>query len=374
MNDVRARAERFVGSPVQLGDLALAFDETTAATVDVHVGGSNFFPPILDDIAAATSSVHINQYGFRPGEIGEQFARALLAKAAEGVAVRVVVDRRRLASRPVGRRSTSGCGPAASRFASCARRGASTTASSSSSTAASAGSAARGSRTTSPMVASTTCSSASRGRWSRSCSSCSSPASAGSAAPSAGQLDALFPELEPGAIPATVLHNAPGSYRPISTAIAELFDGARETLDVVNPYVADKAMIRRIAGAARRGVRVRLFVPASPNNRACAAAQRHHHPELLDAGVRILGHPAMLHAKAFVRDGEEVLAGTCNLEAWSLKRFFEIDVRVRSRDFAARSTSASRPRPKRSRRRGGASAGIGPRLGAAAAAAISPLL
>ena len=38
----------------------------------------------------------------------------------------------------------------------------------------------------------------------------------------------------------------------------------------------------------------------------------------------------MLHAKAFVRDGEEVLAGTCNLEAWSLKRFFEIDLLVRS--------------------------------------------
>jgi phosphatidylserine/phosphatidylglycerophosphate/cardiolipin synthase-like enzyme len=42
----------------------------------------------------------------------------------------------------------------------------------------------------------------------------------------------------------------------------------------------------------------------------------------------------MLHAKAFVADGEEVLAGTCNLEAWSLKRFFEIDLRVRSRDLA----------------------------------------
>jgi phosphatidylserine/phosphatidylglycerophosphate/cardiolipin synthase-like enzyme len=55
---------------------------------------------------------------------------------------------------------------------------------------------------------------------------------------------------------------------------------------------------------------------------------------LLDAGVRILEYPTMLHAKAFVRDGEEVLAGTCNLEAWSLRRFFEIDVRVRSRVVA----------------------------------------
>jgi phosphatidylserine/phosphatidylglycerophosphate/cardiolipin synthase-like enzyme len=43
----------------------------------------------------------------------------------------------------------------------------------------------------------------------------------------------------------------------------------------------------------------------------------------------------MLHAKAFVRDGEEVLAGTCNLEAWSLKRFFEIDLQLRSQALAA---------------------------------------
>ena len=108
-----------------------------------------------------------------------------------------------------------------------------------------------------------------------------------------------------------------------------------ETLDVANPYVTDRRMIRRIEEAARRGVRVRLFVPANPNNWACAAAQRFHHAGLLDAGVRILGYPTMLHAKAFVRDGEEVLAGTCNLEAWSLRRFFEIDLQVWSRAVAS---------------------------------------
>jgi cardiolipin synthase A/B len=112
-------------------------------------------------------------------------------------------------------------------------------------------------------------------------------------------------------------------------------DGARETLDVVNPYVTDVAMIRRIEQAARRGVRVRLFVPANANNWACAGAQLFHHERLLDAGVAIHGYPTMLHAKAFVRDGEEVLAGTCNLEAWSLKRFFEIDLRLRAEAVAA---------------------------------------
>ena len=45
--------------------------------------------------------------------------------------------------------------------------------------------------------------------------------------------------------PPGCLHNAPGGRRPITTAIRDLLDGARETLDVVNPYVTDKGMIRR---------------------------------------------------------------------------------------------------------------------------------
>ena len=82
----------------------------------------------------------------------------------------------------------------------------------------------------------------------------------------------------------------------------------------------------------------------------------------------------MLHAKAFVRDGEEVLIGTCNLEAWSLKRFFEIDVLVRSAElarqfdqrFSAPAVAVSSP--------GHAVSGARDRLRAAAFAAISPLL
>ena len=150
------------------------------------------------------------------------------------------------------------------------------------------------------------------------------------------ELDALFPQLEGGAIPSRRrAAQRAWPYRPITDAIARLLDGASETLDVVNPYVTDRGMIRRIERAARRGVRVRLFVPANANNWACAAAQQFHHAKLLDAGVRILEYPTMLHAKAFVRDGEELLAGTCNLEAWSLKRFFEIDLLLRSRALAA---------------------------------------
>jgi cardiolipin synthase len=153
--------------------------------------------------------------------------------------------------------------------------------------------------------------------------------------PPVDDLERLIPDVEPpdDAAPATVLHNAPG-FRPISVAITEIIDASRETLDIVNPYVADPPAVRRIVAAAERGVTVRLVVPEKANNPVLSLAQRHHHTALIDAGVEIWEHPRMVHSKAFVRDGIDVLVGTCNLEAWSLKRSYEINMRARSADLA----------------------------------------
>jgi cardiolipin synthase len=353
-------AQRLASGPVPRASLALAFSEGRAGSVEVHVEGRNFYPPMLADITGATSSVHINQFGFRPGVVGNAFADALVAKAAEGVPVRLVVDRKgsdpeggsralydRLTAAgievcvvqatklraPVGLLGTDAprqwnlgglghidhrkvvivdgrvgwVGGAGiedhfqdGRFHDLFLRVAG------------------------PVVAQLQLVFLASFRW-----------LGGSI--QRNELELLFPPLDAGpeSIPAVVLHNAPGRYRPITDAIAELLEGSTETLDVVNPYVTDRGMIRRIEQAALRGVRVRLFVPANANNWACAAAQRFYHARLLDAGVRILEYPRMLHAKAFVRDGEELLAGTCNLEAWSLKRFFEIDLHIRSEAVAA---------------------------------------
>jgi cardiolipin synthase A/B len=186
----------------------------------------------------------------------------------------------------------------------------------------------------------------------------------------------LFPPLDEGSSPVTavVLHNAPGRFRPITAAITELIDGAKETLDVVNPYVTDRGMIRRIEKAALRGAQVRMFVPASPNNWACGAAEQFHHQRLLDAGVRILGYPKMLHAKAFVADGDQVLVGTCNLEAWSLKRFFELDVRVRSAELARQFADDFFGPAEEVSGPGTVPSGAKERAKAAAFAALSPFL
>jgi cardiolipin synthase A/B len=357
---IREHAERLAGGPVAIGGLSTAFEESHAASVEVLVEGTAFYPRMLEDIASASSSVHINQFGFRPGVVGERFAEVLVAKAKEGIPVRLVVDRQgsdpecgsrefyerlRAAGVQVGvvratrarvpegllgdgrvtRWNLRGLGHIDHRK----------------------GVVVDGRigwvggagiedhfedgrfhdlflRVTGPVVAQLQLVFLGGFRW------------LGGSVPAA-DLDVLFPGPEESGerIPAVVLHNAPGGYRPITEAIARILDGASATLDVVNPYVTDRGMIRRIENASRRGVLVRLFVPANANNWACAGAQRFHHATLLDAGVRILEYPTMLHAKAFVRDGDEVLAGTCNLEAWSLKRFFEIDLQIQSTALAA---------------------------------------
>jgi cardiolipin synthase len=399
MHDLRERAERLLWQGVQRTDLAVEFPESVASTSEVLVGGRTFYPRLLEDLGAATSSIHVNQFGFRPGEIGEAFATALIAKARDGVGVRLVVDKQgsdpERASRQFYDRLVAGgvevCVVRATQLRSphgpLGERGPMrwnlaqlghidhrkmVVVDGSVGWVGGAGIEDHFNdgrfhdlflRVTGPVVSQLQLVFLATFAW-----------LGGTVAPA--DLDALFPahQESKAEVPAVVLHNAPGRYRPISDAIADLLDGATRTLDVVNPYVTDRGMIRRIERAARRGVAVRLFVPADANNWACAAAQRFHHRALIDAGVRILEYPTMLHAKAFVRDGEVVLAGTCNLEAWSLRRFFEIDLRVRSpglaREFDERFSAPAEALSSAGR----ALAGARERLRGAAFAAISPLL
>ena len=393
------RAERLLSGPVALRDLAVGFSESTASSAEILVEGSAFYPPMLADIGSASSSVHVNQFGFRPGEIGDRFADVLVAKAQEGVPVRLVVDRQ--GSDPEGGARSFyerlvGAGVEVCVVRATKPRAAVGPLGSGGAT----GWNLRGVghidhrkvvlvdgrigwvggagiedhfadgrfhdlfvRVEGPVVAQLQLVFLGAFRW-----------LGGTVDPAS--LTVLFPRLDGGSspIPATVLHNAPGRYRPITEAITRMLDQATETLDVVNPYVTDRGMIRRIERAARRGVRVRLFVPAKANNWACAAAQHHHHPALLDAGVAILGYPTMLHAKAFVRDGEEVLAGTCNLEAWSLRRFFEIDLLLRSKAVAAQFDERFSAPAEAVSTPGGRLTGTKDRARAAAFAFLSPLL
>ena len=81
----------------------------------------------------------------------------------------------------------------------------------------------------------------------------------------------------------------------------------------------------RLLAAAERGVAVRIVAPGKPTPPYPAAAFRHHYGRLLDAGVTILLHPHMAHAKV-LRIDHRVFIGGCNLDDLSLFRNNELDL------------------------------------------------
>ena len=60
--------------------------------VEILRNGCRTFPSMLDAIAAAQSTINLSSYIYWPGDITNQFTKALWSKAQAGVEVNVVVD------------------------------------------------------------------------------------------------------------------------------------------------------------------------------------------------------------------------------------------------------------------------------------------
>jgi cardiolipin synthase len=158
----------------------------------------------------------------------------------------------------------------------------------------------------------------------------------GHGGPLPADLSRYFPEPhDPGTVPVALAQVIPGGFVAASQAVAEQIEGARERLDVMNPYFTDHDMVERILAAATRGVKVRVVVSERSNNNSATAALKHRYGDLLDAGVELWELPnTVVHAKVVVAD-DVVSFGTVNLDAWALYRNSEIMMIARSRELAA---------------------------------------
>jgi cardiolipin synthase len=348
---------------VRRGDLARTYAPAISTHVDPLLHGHRYFPRMLEDIAAATDHIHLLIYGYKPGDIGETFLTALADKVREGVEVRLAVDAigsevdfgskdlyRRLREAGIEVVAHDGVvvlrgGPLGSRVFHAhgedllhfdhrkmavfdGRVGY-----------------VGGSgiedhynderfydvmcRVEGPIVAQLQ--SVFLLSWRHH----------GGAAPDDPSLARYFPEDvlriaddAPLRAPTTVLWNVPGTgHHPISDGIERALDDAADQIHIVNPYISNRAILERLLAAALRGVRVRLVAPGKPTPPYPAAAFRHWYGQLLDAGVEILLHPEMAHAKV-LRIDDEVFIGGCNLDDLSLFRNDELDLQFTGADVA----------------------------------------
>lgn len=131
-------------------------------------------------------------------------------------------------------------------------------------------------------------------------------------------------------------HDAWGARRSIRNMYLRHIRNAREKILIRNSYfVPDNRVRRALERAARRGVEVRVIVPARSDVPAVAYAGRALYASLMRAGVHI--HEwldGMMHAKTAVID-DWATVGSYNLDYRSLRYNLEINVAVRDPSFAA---------------------------------------
>ncbi len=143
---------------------------------------------------------------------------------------------------------------------------------------------------------------------------------------------------EEGPIPMSVVPSGPDAPTdPIYDAILTAIFRAEHRFWVATPYfVPDEPLVRALAVAARRGVDVRLIVPAHSNHTLADLAAAPYLRDLALAGASIWLHKKMVHAKAMLADGTLGVVGSANFDMRSLFLDYEIALFLTGRDQIGR--------------------------------------
>jgi cardiolipin synthase len=123
---------------------------------------------------------------------------------------------------------------------------------------------------------------------------------------------------------------------PIRSVYLEAFERASHHIYLTHAYlIPDSDILDSLIRAARRGVDVRIIVPAESNHIVADWLSRGFYGQLLRAGIRLfLYQGAMVHAKTATIDGQWSTIGTANLDRLSLAGNYEINMEVYNTDVA----------------------------------------
>lgn len=138
--------------------------------------------------------------------------------------------------------------------------------------------------------------------------------------------------------PVRISRNVPSAMVfPIRYMYLEAIDKAADRLWLTHAYfIPDNDLTKALLDAVKRGVDVRIIVPAQSNHIVADWLSRGIYSVLLTGGVRIfLYQNAMVHAKTATIDGQWSTIGTANLDRLSLSGNYEINIEVANPELAA---------------------------------------
>ena len=117
---------------------------------------------------------------------------------------------------------------------------------------------------------------------------------------------------------------------PIRSMYIEAITRASTNVWLTTAYfLPDPDFAEALTAAARRGVDVRLLIPAKSNHVVSDWISRGYFSQLLGSGVKVLRYrDAMVHAKTATIDGTWSTVGTANIDRLSLTGNYEINVEI----------------------------------------------
>jgi cardiolipin synthase len=117
---------------------------------------------------------------------------------------------------------------------------------------------------------------------------------------------------------------------PIRAMYLEAITRASKNIWLTTAYfLPDPDFAQALMDAARRGVDVRVLIPAKSNHVVSDWISRGYFSQLLHAGVKVLRYrDTMVHAKTATIDGTWTTVGTANIDRLSLTGNYEINVEI----------------------------------------------
>jgi Phosphatidylserine/phosphatidylglycerophosphate/cardiolipin synthases and related enzymes len=297
--------------------------------LDLYQNGDEIFPPMLDAIARARSTVHFVSYVFETGRVPDDFARVFSEAAQRGVVVRIVIDRngaKKADPRLLREMRDAGCDvrwfrPALwydwERYNHRSHRRLLVVDGEVGFTGgvgiadqwSGAGDSPHHWRDTHARITGPAVAALQRAfvdSWN-------------DATEELVLSSALFPALAPtGDTTLCIVQSDPeNGSSTAQRSVAALIAAARRSLLITNPYfVPPPSFVDALCAAAKRGVAVRVLMPGPYHNKpAVRRASRRTWRRLMESGVRLFEHQrTMVHAKVIVVDDAMLCVGSINFD------------------------------------------------------------